>query len=203
MKDRDRDKSHKLIPMPGTGQTHRSVSLDVLKSSYIAEGLSAEEIADRYFLAKDKVERLIEEHKLPELRREYIRNGLSKIQDQQVKQAQRMLDVELNFKRMRLLQLEKELEDYVAYFSRHGDFAKRHPVTGDILRDTNGIAMQLHLPNVSKEIRDLKESVTLSDGLQKLLSNLDEIINGKPKGEAVGDNVIDMDEIAGLFKKKL
>jgi hypothetical protein len=203
MEDRDKDKFHKIVPSQGTGQTHRAVSLDVLKSSFIADGLSAQDISDRYFLSLGQVEKIIEDHKLPELRREYIRNGLSKIQDQQVNQAQRMLDVELNFKRMRLIQLEKEIEDYMAYYSRHGDFYKRHPTTGEILKDTDGISMQLHIPNVSREIKDLKESVTLSDGLKKLLSNLDEIINGKPKGEAVGDNVIDMDEIDGLFKKRI
>lgn len=202
MDDREQDKLHKLVPAQGTGQTHRPVSVDVIKSAYIAEGLTAQEISDRYFLSLGQVEKLVEDHKLPELRKEYVRNGLTKIQEQQVNQAQRLLDVELNFKRMRLIQLEKELEDYMAYYGRHGDFYKRHPTTGEILRDTDGIAMQLYIPNVSRELKDLKESVTLSDGLKKLLTNLDEIINGKPKGEAASDNVIDMDEIDGLFRKK-
>lgn len=202
MEDRDKDKSHKLVPQQGTGQTHRVVSIDVLKSAYIADGLSAQEICDRYYLSLSQVERLIEDHKLPELRREYIKNGLATIKNTQLGQAQTLLDLELNFKKMRLLQLQKMLEDYMAYFARHGDFYKRHPSTGEVLRDTDGIPMQVYLPSVAKEIHALKETVTLSEGLNNLLSQIDDIINGKPKGESAGDNVIDMAEIDGLFKKK-
>lgn len=205
--DRDKDKSHKLAPVPETGMPPSiSVSLDVLKSAFIAEGLSAEQLANRYYLSISQVEGIIEEHKLDELRKAYVRQGVSKIQNQQVNQAQKLLDLELNFKKMRLLQLEKVLEDFMAYYGRHGDFYKRHPVSGEILKDTDGIPMQVHVPNVSKEIYQLKESVTLSEGLKKLLTELDDIINGKPKGEAVGDGdgeVIDMAQYDGLFQKKV
>lgn len=201
--NRDNDKLLKLIPAQGTGQTHRAVSLDVVKSAYIAEGLNTQEIADRYFLSVSQVDRIIEENKLPELRKAYIRAGVSKIQNEQIGQAQRLLDVELNFKKLRILQLEKQLEDYLAYYARHGDFYKRHPLTGEILKDTDGIPMQVFVPNVSREISQLKESVTLSEGLKKLMTELDDIINGKPKGEAADDGVIDMTEVDGLFKKKV
>jgi len=201
---RDKDKVHLMIPAPETGKTRRAVSVEVLKSAYIADGLSVKDIAERYFLTESQVQTIVDENKLPELRRAYIRAGLTKIQNTQLDQAQKLLDVEVNFKKLRLIQLEKQLEDFVAYYSRHGDFYKRHPVSGDILRDTDGIPMQIHVPNVSREITQLKESVTLSEGLKKLLSSLDDIINGGPKGESVGDgdsDVIDMDEIDGLFKK--
>lgn len=204
--NRDKDKSFKLIPAQGTGQTHRGVSLEVVKSAFIAEGLNAQQISERYYLSLGQVEKIITEHKLAELRRAYIQAGLSKIQNEQLTQAQKLLDVELNFKRLRILQLEKQLEDFLAYYGRHGDFYKRHPVSGDILRDTDGIPMQVHVPNVSREISQLKESVTLSEGIKKLMTELDDIINGKPKGESVGDadgEVIDMAEIDGLFKKRL
>lgn len=178
------------------------ISLDQVKSLYIGSGMSAEEIAKATFLPLAKITQIIDDHKLPELRREYIRQGFIKIQDQQIDQAQRLLDVELNFKKLRLIQLEKELEDYMAYYGRHGDFYKRHPVSGDILKDSDGIPMQLYLPDVTKEIKALKESVSLSDGLKKLLADVDAIINGKPKGEAADPNIIDMAEIDGLFKPK-
>lgn len=200
--NRDKDKSHKLIPQQGTGQTHRAVSVDIVKSAYIADGLSAQEIADRYYLSLGQVEKLIEDHKLPELRREYIKEGLANIRNTQLGQAQTLLDLELNFKKMRLIQLQKQLEDFLAYYARHNDFYKRHPVTGEVLRDTDGIPMQVYIPNVAKEIHALKETVTLSEGLNNLLSQIDDIINGKPKGESASDNIIDMDEIDGLFKKK-
>lgn len=201
MENRDKDKSYKLIPQQGTGQTHREVSLDVLKSAYIADGLGISEIAERYHLSESQVERIVEEHKLPELRKEYIKDGLKKIRNTQLNQAQNLLDLELNFKKMRLVQLQKMLEDFMAYYARHGDFCKRHPNTGDILKDTDGIPMQIYLPSVTKEIQAIKETVTLSEGLNNLLSQLDDVINGKPKGEMIDSNVIDMKEIDGLFKK--
>lgn len=202
---RDSDKLFKLVPAQETGKARHPVTLDVLKSAYIAQGLSVAQIAERYFLSESQVQKIVDDAKLPELRRAYIREGLSKIQNEQVNQAQRLLDVELNFKRLRIVQLEKQLEDFLAYYARHGDFCKRHPVSGEILRDTDGIPMQIHVPNVAREIAQLKESVTLSDGLKQLLTELDEIINGKPKGEAVGDdaNIVEMEELDGLFRKKV
>ena len=204
--NRDYDKKVKLVPAAETGKARTPVSLDVLKSAYIAEGLSIEQLAERYFLSIEAVKSIVEGAKLPELRKAYVREGISKIQNEQVNQAQRLLDIELNFKKLRIQQLEKQLEDFMAYYGRHGDFYKRHPVSGEVLRDTDGIPMQIHVPNVSREISQLKESVTLSDGLKKLMSDLDDLINPKgPRGEAVGDdaNVIEMDEFDGLFRKKV
>lgn len=205
--NRDKDKSLKLIPAQETGMARRiAVSLDVLKSAYIAEGLNAEQLAERYCLPVTKIEAIIQEHKLDELRKAYIREGVSKIQNKQVEQAQQLLDIELNFKKLRIQQLTKMLEDFMAYYGRHGDFYKRHPVSGDILKDTDGIPMQIHVPNVGHEIKQLKESVTLSEGLKKLMVELDDIINGKPKGEIAGDGdgqVLNMDDFSQLFKKKV
>lgn len=202
---RDKDKSHKLIPPQETGMARRtSVSLDVLKSAYIAEGLSSEQIADRYYLPVSQVEKIVEDGKLADLRKAYILAGVAQIQNQQMSQAQRLLDLELNFKKLRLTQLEKVLEDVMAYYGRHGDFSKRHPVSGEILRDTDGIAMQIHIPNVAREIAQLKESVTLSEGVKKLMTELDSIIHSKPKGQLTDDgDIIDMTEYDGLFKKKI
>lgn len=201
--DRNKDKSYKLVPASETGMAKRlNVTMDVLKSAFIAEGLNAEQIADRYYLSVSQVQNVIEEHKLIELRKAYIREGLSKIQNDQLTHAQKLLDIEVNFKKLRILQLEKQLEDFVAYYSRHGDFYKRHPVSGEILKDTDGIPMQVYVPNVSKEIAQLKESVTLSDGLKKLLTQIDDIINSKPKMDVIDGEIIDMTEYDGLFAKK-
>ena len=203
MEDRDKDKVHRIVPQQGSGQTHRAVSVDVLKSAFIAEGLSAQDISDRFFLSVSQVEKLIEEHNLPELRREYMKKGLEKIRDSQIGQAQKLLDLELDFKKMRLIQLENQLRDFMAYYGRHGDFYKRHPSSGEILHDTDGIPMQVYIPSVAKEIHALKESVTVSEGITKLLSQIDDIINGKKKQAEVSDaGTIDMDEVDGLFKKK-
>ena len=201
--DRDKDKLIKLVPSPETGMQRRAVSVDVVKSAYIAEGLSEDDLAARYFLSKEAVAKIVEEHKLPELRKAYIIQGLAKIQSNQLTQAQKLLDIELDFKRLRIIQLERQLQDFLAYYSRHGDFCKRHPVSGEILKDTDGIPMQIHVPNVTREIAQLKESVTLSDGMKKLMAEIDSIINAKPKGQSIDPNdTLDMTEIDGIFRKK-
>jgi hypothetical protein len=97
------------------------------------------------------------------------------------------MELENNFKKMRIIQLEKELENYLAYYARHGDFLKRHPKTGEILEDLNGIPMQIKIPNITKELNQLKESVQISEGLRGMLHRLDEIINKPDEPERAED----------------
>lgn len=124
----------------------------------------------------------------------------------QLVQAEKLMDIETKFKKIRIIQLEKTLEDYMVYYSRHGHFYKVHPVTHEILKDTNGIPIQIKIPNVGHEIAQLKESVSLSEGLKQLLGNIDSIINngGKPKDtENLGGDIIDVtDGFNNLFEKK-
>jgi hypothetical protein len=55
---------------------------------------------------------------------------------------------------------------------------------------------------VSQEITQLKESVSLSEGLKQLLGQIDDIIN-KPKDvEQLDPNIIDVTNFNGLFQKK-
>lgn len=197
--NRDKDKKHLMFPVNSA-----PLSVDQIKSVYICEGISAEEIAERYKLPVLSIKALIEEHKLPELRSAYVRDGLSKLQNVQLGQAQKLMDLENSFKRMRIIQLEKMLEDYAAYYARHGHFYKTHPISGEILKDSNNIPMQIFVPNISKEIRDLKESVSLSEGLKNVLSQIDDIINKKPSrvAQPVNSDDIEMDNFNGLFKKR-
>lgn len=199
------DKKPKFLhPQRETGMAHRGVSIEVVKSAFVAEGLGVTEIADRYHLSLDAVQRLIQDHQLVELRKAYMREGLAKIQNVQLGQAERMMNLELDFKKLRLIQLEDKLKEFAAYYARHGDFFKRHPVSGAVLRDTDGLAMQLSVPSVTKEIMQIKESLTLSEGLKKLIGHIDDIINGKPKQDSItdgGGDVIEMD-VDGFFKKK-
>lgn len=202
--DRESDKKHKFAPMRETRKASQMISLDAIKSAYIAEGLNATEIADRYFLSPEVVSKLIQEHKLPELRKAYIQEGIAKIQNVQLHQAQSIMDIELKFKKLKLVQLTAQLEDYMAYYARHGHLYKVHPATGEILKTVDGIPLQLDVPNVSKEIYQLKESLTLSEGVKKLMVDLNSIINGDNKNtESVTDDeeIIEMSEIEGLFTK--
>lgn len=199
--DRKKDQLTKLVPTPGNGG--RPVSLEVLKSAFIAEGLGAEALAERYGLAKDHVLRIIEQHKLHDLRQAYVREGISKIQNKQISQAQALLDLENNFKKLRIVQLEHRLNDYLAYYARHGDFCKRHPVTGEILKDLDGFTLQIPVPSVVKEIEQLKSAVTMSEGLKQVLLQIDDIINRPPKRlVASADNVIDVEAVDALFKPR-
>lgn len=196
--NRDKDKNT-IITTDGPGNI--PVSFDVIKSAYIAEGLSAEEIAARFFIPVHQVQALIEGENLPELRKAYVVQGIQKIQNVQLTQANKLMDLETDFKKMRILQLEKELENLHAYFARHGDFYKRHPSTGDILKNSDGIPMQIKLPNVSREIAQLKESVTMSEGVRQMLHRLDEIIN-KPMDATPAEDpdTFDVSAINGLFQ---
>ena len=142
--DRDKDKSHSLSPI---GKRTR-ISIDQIKSLYIAEGKTSSEIADITGLTKIQIDELIKKDNLPELRNSYIRNGLQNIQNKQMAQAEQLMDIESNFKKLRIIQLQNQLTDYVLYFERHGDFYKRHPTSGEILVNTNGMRMQLSLIHI-------------------------------------------------------
>ena len=198
--NRDSDKKVSLYPM----NSRRGTTLDQIKSLYIAEGKSAEEIADITRLDLTKIKALIDGEKLSELRKAYIRNGLQNIQNKQLAQAEKLMDIETNFKKLRIIQLENQLKDFVAYYERHGDFYKRHPKSGEILHNTNGMPMQISIPNVTREIRDLKESVSLSEGMKTLLDRFDEVINSKQVGPKIDEkDVIDLqpDDFKKLFKR--
>lgn len=194
---RTKDQHVKLVPSKETGKSNVPVTLDVIKSAFIT-GMDVETISKQYFLSIQAVNKIVEDHKLVELRKSYIREGLSRIQSSQLDQAKKLLELEFNFKRLRILQLEKKLEDFLAYFARHGDFAKRHPVSGEVLKDTDGIPMQLNVPSVTREISQLKESVTLSEGMKRLLVQVDDVINGKTKNE---DEVVDIENVDSYFVK--
>lgn len=202
MEDRDADKKFKLVPTKESGSSRKPVTLDVLKSAYIAEGLDAQQLADRYNLELGKIQALIESENLEELRKNHVRQGLKQLQNQQISQAGRLLELELNFKNLKIKQLEDKLAAFAAYYARHGDLYKRHPQSGEILYDTNGMPMQIAIPNVTKEIRELKEAVSLSEGTKELLNRYEEIVNSKPRGlEIPSAGVIDVTNYKALFDK--
>lgn len=197
----DLDSKIMLHPSVESGK-RRPVSLEHLKSVYICEAITEKELAERFAISEVEVRRIVKENKLQDLREAHIRNGLAQLQNVQVKQAEKLMDLESQFKRMRILQLEEILKDYMTYFSRHGHFYKVHPHTGDILKDSNGIPMQIRLPNITKEITDLKEAVTLSEGMKNLLNQIDKVIN-KPKDvESLDDGTIDMSSLGNIFQAK-
>lgn len=176
------------------------VSLEAIKSLYIAEGKTAKEIADKVFLPVVKIKEIIENHKLTELRKAYIVEGIQKIQNVQLHQANKLMDIETNFKKMRIIQIEKVLEDHLAYYAKYNDFYKRHPVSGEILKNSDGIPMQVKLPNVAKELAQLKESVVMSEGVRQLLYRLDEIINTGNEDASVEDSdTFDITDFNRLF----
>lgn len=178
------------------------IGVEHIKSAYIVEGISASDLAAKFHLPVVTIEKIISDNKLDVLRAAHIKHGLAQLQNMQLVQADKLMNLETQFKRMRIIQLEKILEDYMAYYSKHGHFYKVHPITGAVLNDTNGIPIQLRIPNVSGEIKDLKESVSLSEGLKHLLGQIDDIIN-KPKDvESLDPDVIDVTDYNNLFKKK-
>lgn len=200
--DQDIKSKVKLAPAQETGKSHQLISVEHIKSIYIVEGVSAKEIADRFFFTESQIQKIIDDNDLEKLRAAHIKHGLAKLQNMQITQADKLMQLELDYKRLRIIQLEKMLEQYVAYYQRHGHFNKIHPVTGDVLKDTNGLPITLNIPNVTKEIMALKESISLSDGLKHLLSQIDDIINKPKDAERLNPDVIDMASIGNLFQQK-
>lgn len=178
------------------------IGIEHIKNQYIVEGSSANDLAMKFHLPVSHVEKIIQDNELDKLRAAHIKHGLAQLQNMQLVQAEKLMHLENQFKKIRIIQLEKILEDYMAYYSRYGHFYKVHPITLEVLKDTNGIPMQIKIPNVSVEISQLKESVSLSEGLKQLLGQIDDIIN-KPKDvENLDPDVIDVTNFNGLFQKK-
>lgn len=187
------DKNKSIIITTDSGAL--TLSFEKLKNEYICEGTTASELALRYSLPVAAVEQFITDQQLDKLRAAHVKHGLQMLQNIQLTQAEKLMTLENQFKKMRIIQIEKMLEDYMAYYSRHGHFYKVHPITSEILRDTNGIPLQIKLPNVAHEITQLKESVSLSEGLKQMLGHIDDIIN-KPKDV---DNITDPNILDASF----
>ncbi len=193
------DSSGKHIIVTEVGQ----FALERLTNDYIVDGCSAEDLSKKYLLPVETIQNIITANKLDTLRAAHIKHGLAALQNIQLHQAEKLMNIENQFKRIRIIQLEKTLEDYMAYYSKYGHFYKVHPITQEVLKDSYGIPMQIKIPNVSAEIAQLKESVTFSEGLKSLLSQIDDIIN-KPKDiENLNPTDIELTkDFTGLFEKK-
>lgn len=200
MDGEDRDLDRKLKLCGQKSGVSKVITLDQIKSLYIASGMSVQEIAETSLISEDHIQSLVNKHKLVSLREAYVREGLNKIQNKQITQAQQLLDLEVSFKKMRIIQLEDQLKDFMAYFARHGDFYKRHPLTGEILVNNNKIPLQISIPNITKEVLQLKESVTLSEGMKNLLSQIDQILNNPKPCEPVDNTTIDITKLEGIFE---
>lgn len=202
MNSNDNDDSKRsILTQTDTGQMI-TIGVEHIKSAYIVEGCSVNDLAAKFYLPVSTIEKIVSDNKLDTLRAAHIKHGLAQLQSMQLVQAEKLMNLETQFKRIRIVQLEKTLEDYMAYYSRHGHFYKVHPISLDILKDTNGIPIQIKIPNVGHEITQLKESVSLSEGLKQLLGQIDDIIN-KPKDvENITDpNILDA-SFTNLFQKK-
>lgn len=184
-KHRVRDKKILIIPKNPKRPTHiktkaeiKQVSLDVIKTTYIVEGLSARQVANRFGIPLETVQAIIKEEKFAELRRAHVRHGMQLLQNLQVDQASTILELESKFKSIRLKQLKTRLDDYMAYYSLHGDFYRRDPETSKILKDQNGIPMQVGLPDAAKEMREVKEALVLSEGIKRVLAQVESVLKG-------------------------
>ena len=200
---RAKDKLTTIIPTKESRKANsRAASLDTIKSAFIAEGLTPEQICDRFALSPERVLSLIESNNLESLRNSYRKEGLKALQKVQVDQAQTLMDMENKFKQLRIVQLESQLQDYLAYYMRHGDMKKRHPITGEVLLDTNEIPLQINLPSLAKELLQLKESLVLSEGMKKILVSIDDIIKPQNSPNSTEGDVIDVNELESLFERK-
>lgn len=202
MSSNKKDDSKSSILTQGPGNQLIEIGVEHIKSAYIVEGCSVSDLATRFHLPVSAMEKIVQDNSLDKLRAAHIKHGLAALQSIQLVQAEKLMNLESQFKRIRIIQLEKTLEDYMAYYSKHGHFYKVHPITFDILKDTNNIPIQIKIPNVGQEIMQLKESVSLSEGLKQLLGQIDDIINRPKDVEKLDPNVIDVTNFNNLFQRK-
>ncbi len=202
MNPNDNDDSNRSILTQNSSGQMLQIGVEHIKSAYIMDGSSAQELADKFFLPVAAIEKIISDNQLDKIRAAHIKHGLASLQSVQLAQAEKLMTLENQFKRIRIIQLEKILEDYLTYYSKNGHFYKVHPISGDILNDTNGIPIQIKLPNVAAELTQLKESFSLSEGLKQLLSQIDDIINTPKDVQPIDPNMIEMSGFDGLFQKK-
>lgn len=196
------DSNRSIIVTSDSGRITNVVGFEHIKNEYICEGSSATDLASKYNLPVETVDKFIQDNQLDKVRAAHIKHGLSQLQNIQLLQAEKLMQIENQFKKMRIIQIEKMLEDYSAYYSKHGHFYKVHPITSEILKDTNGIPLQIKLPNVSFEIGQLKESVSLSEGLKQMLGHIEDIINKPKDAQTVDDpNILDA-SFKNLFTQK-
>lgn len=198
----DKNESNQTIITQNNSGKLVHIGIEQIKNSYIVEGLSSSDLAIKFFLPVEAIDKIIEDNSLEKVRAAHIKHGLAQLQNIQLVQAEKLMNLETNFKKLRIIQLERVLEDYLAYYSKYGHMCKVHPITGEILKDTNGIPIQMKVPNVGHEITQLKESVSLSEGLKQLLSQIDIIINRPKDVEQIDPNIIDVTNFNGLFKHK-
>jgi hypothetical protein len=199
---RELDKNTKLVTDLTIAPADNELNVDALKTAFIVESLDAKSLATKFAISESTAAFYIEKYKLEDLRSSHVKEGLTTIKNVQLSQAEKLMDIESQFKRMRILQLESILEDHAAYFQRHGHFYRTHPVTGEILLDHDKMPVPIKLPNVTKELNDLKESVTMSEGLKHILSQIDDVINKPKPQERLSDDPIDMLALDDMFKRK-
>ena len=196
--NRDLDKKTILCTSNSQKRNERQITVDVIKSAYICEPVTIQDLAERYKLPVSQIERHVQQGDWTSLRKEYAQKGLEMIQNEQLQQAEDLLDMERKFKQLRIVQIRQKLEEYYKYFARHGDLNRRDPISGEILHDNNKMPLQLKIPNLAREIEDLKKSVTLSEGMKKLVSFFDSLAPVKSETAEEKPIEVDYDKIFGI-----
>lgn len=116
----------------------------------------------------------------------------------------RILSLDAQFKEMRLQQIESQVVEYIAYFHKHGHFKKVHPITGEVLRDTNGMPLSIPIPSLMRELQQLKETMIFSESLDSLVGQLKDVIEvkSKPDKKSISHyNLPSVTTFNSLFKK--
>lgn len=153
------------------------LNLDQIKAAYIADSLTPTQIADKFNIPVATVRAVIKEGRLIELRRIHVRDGLHRLQNKQIKHAQDLLELENNFKHMKIQQLKLTMEDHMAYLSYHGDFYRRG-ADGEIVKNKDGIPVTIPLPSADKTIKQLKDSLVMGEGLKQILAKIQLVLEG-------------------------
>ena len=155
----------------------KTVALETLKYEYLTENLSVKDIATKHRIKTDTVRLIIRDNQLDVVKKSMLSYGLMKIKNKQLSQAEQLMNIDCEFRQIRIGQLQGRLQEFKDHHEKHGDFYVRNPENNEILIDVNGFKVSFPVNNVIQEIQEMKESISLSVGLEELLHKIDDIIH--------------------------
>ena len=154
-------------------KSNKKIKIEQIQNSYITENVTLEELAITYNLDSVFLVDLAKEEDWLSLRKKFIQEGMEKIQNDQVDYGKQLMDMGATLNKLKTKQLTEQTDAYVAYYAKHGHLNMISSADGSILRDMNGIPIPMKIPNVTREIAALKEGILVSDGLRKLMAQVE------------------------------
>ena len=148
------------------------IPVSVLKSLYIMGDDSVEDLARRYKISVNRIEKYIQAGEWETLRAENREKGLTILTGEVGSLIEDLLDLQKQGLQLKIMQLKEKTEDVKRHIIERGTFKKVDIETGMELRGVDGEYDYVKLPGNRRELNEVKESVEIIGGLVKLLQNI-------------------------------